>query len=98
MLKITKVAKIAGGAVLSKRETTLRLDGRIAGQWVALLRDSAESALTEGLKLTIDLRNISFIDCEGIVLLRSLIERGVDPVNAPLFVNEQIKKCQEQGR
>ena len=98
MLKITKITKVTGAAVLSKRETTLRLDGRIAGQWVALLRDSAESALTEGLKLTIDLKNISFIDCEGIVLLRSLIERGVDPVNAPLFVNEQIKKCYDHGR
>ncbi len=88
MLKITR-------AVLSDQATTLRLDGRVAGQWVALLRDSAESALNEGLKLTIDLRNISFIDCEGIVLLKGLIERGADPLNAPLFVNEQIKKCKD---
>jgi len=88
MLKITST-------VLSQRETALRLDGRVAGQWVALLRDSAESALAEGLKLTIDLQNISFIDCEGIVLLNSLIERGVDPINAPLFVNEQIRKCKD---
>lgn len=88
MLKITR-------AVQSQEATTLRLDGRVAGQWVALLRDSAESALADGLKLTIDLQNISFIDCDGIVLLRSLIERGVDPVNAPLFVTEQIRKCKD---
>ncbi len=89
MLKITR-------DVLSSRETTLRLDGRVAAQWVALLRESAESELAEGLKLTIDLKNISFIDCEGIVLLKSLMARGVDPVNAPLFVNEQIKKCRDE--
>lgn len=88
MLKITR-------AVLSKQATTLRLDGRIAGQWVALLKDSAECELDEGVKLTIDLKNISFIDCEGIALLRGLIKRGVDAVNAPLFVAEQIKKCKE---
>lgn len=88
MLKITR-------AVLSKQETTLRLDGRVAGQWVALLRDSAECELDEGAKLSIDLKNISFIDCEGIALLKSLIKRGVDPLNAPLFVAEQIKKCKE---
>ena len=88
MLKITR-------AVLSKQETTLRLDGRVAGQWVALLRDSAECELDEGVKLTIDLKNISFIDCEGIALLKSLIKRGVDPINAPLFVAEQIKKCKD---
>ena len=86
MLKITR-------AVLSTQEITLRLDGRVAGQWVGLLRDSAESALIEGLNLTIDLQNISFIDCEGIALLKSLMTRGVDPINAPLFVSEQIKKC-----
>ena len=88
MLKITR-------AVLSKQEITLRLDGRVAGQWVALLRDSAECELDEGVKLTIDLKNISFIDCEGIALLKSLIRRGVDPLNAPLFVAEQIKKCRD---
>ena len=88
MLKITRV-------VLSRQETTLRLDGRVAGQWVGLLSDSAESALIDGLKLTIDLKNISFIDCEGIALLKRLIERGANPVNAPLFVTEQINKCKD---
>ena len=86
MLKITR-------AVLSRQEITLRLDGRVAGQWVGLLKESAESALGDGMNLTIDLKNISFIDCEGIALLKSLMCRGVDPINAPLFVAEQIKKC-----
>lgn len=88
MLKITRV-------VLSKEETALRLDGRVAGQWVGLLSDSADSALTEGLKVTIDLKNISFVDCAGVALLIRLIERGASPVNAPLFVTEQIKKCKD---
>ena len=88
MLKITR-------AVLSKQEATLQLDGRVGGQWVGLLKESAESVLDEGLKLTVDLKNISFIDCEGIALLKSLINRGVDPINAPLFVVEQIKRCND---
>lgn len=88
MLKITRV-------VLSKQEITLQLDGRVTGQWVELLRESAESVLDEGVKLTVDLKNICFIDCEGITLLKSLIDRGVDPINAPLFVVEQIRKCKD---
>jgi ABC-type transporter Mla MlaB component len=88
MLKITR-------AILSKQETTLQLDGRVAGQWVGLLRESAESVLNEGLTLRVDLKNIIFIDCEGIALLKSLIDRGVDPINAPLFVVEQISKCKD---
>lgn len=88
MLKITR-------AVLSQQEITLRLDGRVAGQWAELLRDSAESVLDEGLTLNVDLANISFIDCEGIAVIRKLIERGAHHLNPPLFVAEQIKKCRE---
>jgi ABC-type transporter Mla MlaB component len=88
MLKITRVAS-------SNQEITLQLDGRLTGQWVELLRESAESVLAEGQRLTLDWENICFIDCEGLALVTSLIGRGVRQVNAPLFVAEQIKKCEE---
>ena len=86
MLKITV-------AVLTTQGITLQLDGRLAGRWVELLRDTATSVLDEGLSVKVDLRNVSFIDCEGIALMKSLIERGVRHINAPLFVAEQIRKC-----
>lgn len=88
MLKITR-------AVLSEQEITLQLDGRVTGQWAALLQDSAESVLNEGLTLNVDLKNISFIDCEGIAVIKNLIQRGARHQNPPLFVAEQIKKCWE---
>jgi anti-anti-sigma regulatory factor len=87
MLKIKSVAS-------SIRETTLQLDGRVAGQWVELLRESAESVMEEGLLLALDLKNICFIDCEGLALIKSLIDRGVRPVNVPLFVVEQLRRCE----
>ncbi len=91
MLKITRVAS-------SDREVTLQLDGRVTGPWVKLLRQSGESVLAEGMRLTLDLQNIYFIDCEGVGLIKSLIDRGVRPVNAPLFVAEQMQECEaEQG-
>jgi len=83
MLKVTKVAS-------SNSEITLRLDGRVTGQWVELLRESTDSVLEEGMLLTLDFENICFIDCEGIVLIKSLIGRGARQVNAPLFIAEQI--------
>ena len=91
MLKITRVAS-------SDQEVTLQLDGRVTGPWVKLLRQSGESVLAEGMRLTLDLQNIYFIDCEGVGLIKSLIDRGVRPVNAPLFVAEQMQECEaEQG-
>lgn len=87
MLKITRA--------MSQHVTTLQLDGRVTGKWVELLRESAESVVDEGKQLTVDLKNVCFIDCEGIAVLKSLIDRGADPINAPLFVQEQIRKCQD---
>ena len=87
MLKITRVAR-------SNQEATLQLDGRVSDQWNELLNESAESVLAEGLQLTLDLKNICFIDCEGLGLIKNLMSRGVRQVNAPLFVAEQLKKCE----
>ena len=91
MLKITRAAS-------SNQEIILQLDGSVTGQWIELLRESAESVLGKGLRLTLDLENICFIDCEGLALIKSLIGHGVRQVNAPLFVEEQLRKCEaEQG-
>ncbi|HVI72098.1 MAG TPA: hypothetical protein VM656_11480 [Pyrinomonadaceae bacterium] len=88
MLKITT-------AVLSKDEITLQLDGRVTGQWVELLRESAKAVLDQGATLNIDLKNISYVDCEGITLMKDLIGLGARYINPPLFVAEQIKKCKD---
>jgi ABC-type transporter Mla MlaB component len=87
MLKITRV-------VQSDQEITLQLDGSVTGPWIELLRESAESVLKEGRQLTLDLENICFIDCQGLALVKSLMGQGVRQVNAPLFVAEQLKKCE----
>lgn len=85
MLKITRV-------VQPNQEIALQLDGSVTGQWIELLRESAESVLAEGLRLTLDLENICFIDCEGLALIKNLMGQGVRQVNAPLFVAEQLKR------
>ena len=90
MLKITRVGSL-------DREVTLQLDGRVTGPWVELLRQYAESVLAEGARLTLNLQNVYFIDCEGVGLIKGLMDREVQ-VNAPFFVAEQIRKCEtEQG-
>jgi ABC-type transporter Mla MlaB component len=85
MLKITRVE--------GNEEITLRLYGSVTGQWIDLLRASANSVLDEGRRLLIDLKEISFIDCEGLALIQSLMGRGASHVNAPLFLADQLRKC-----
>lgn len=88
MLKITRVAT-------SSQEITLQLDGSVTGRWNELLRESAELVLEEGMQLTLDLENICFIDCEGLAIIKRLLDRGVRQVNAPLFFAEWIRKCED---
>ena len=73
----------------------MHLHGRLSGLWVELLRRIAEPVLDENQILTIDLTNVNFVDCEGIAVLRILMDRGARDVNAPLFVAEQIRKCKD---
>jgi anti-anti-sigma regulatory factor len=80
VLKITRVGSL-------DQEITLQLDGRVTGPWVELLRQYAEPVLAEGARLTLNLQNVYFIDCEGVGLIKSLMDREVQ-VNAPFFVAE----------
>jgi len=86
MLKIIRVTP-------SDHEVILCMDGRVTGPWVELLRTSAESVVEEGIRLTLDLENVYYLDCEGVGLIRNLMARGTGLKNVAPFVAEQIRKC-----
>jgi ABC-type transporter Mla MlaB component len=70
----------------------LRLEGQIVGPWVEELRNSCERVLTQGKRLTLDFADLSFVDREGIALLRALAERRVEFANCSRFVAELLKE------
>jgi ABC-type transporter Mla MlaB component len=57
---------------------TLKLEGRIAGPWVEVLRNawSESVAPLKGHKVTVDLDGVSFADREGRALLLELQANG----------------------
>jgi hypothetical protein len=71
------------------RGVTLRLEGWVMGPWVKELRLLCEQILTAGGPLTLDTREVSFVDEEGIVLLEGL-GRQVSFVDAD---GREVKKC-----
>ena len=85
MLRIS-ASEVAGEPLM------LRLDGQVNGQWVKLLQKTCEARLKKGVRVTIDLKNVSFADRDGIALLRSLKDRRVEILNALPFIAEQIKR------
>jgi hypothetical protein len=65
----------------------------VTDQWSDLLRKSAESVLEEGMRLTLDLENICFFDCDGLAIIKRLIDRGVREVKPPLLVADLIRSA-----
>jgi len=95
MLRIT-VVESSGEAV------SLRVEGRVTDRWVEELRRSCEvHALYDGIRLTLDLADVSFIDAAGIELLKELRSRFVTLLSPSPFVAEQLKgvaSCSDTGR
>lgn len=70
----------------------LRVEGRLMGRWVEELRRACDlQGLREGIRLTLDLADISFADPAGIELLKELRSHSVTLLNPSSLVAEQLK-------
>jgi ABC-type transporter Mla MlaB component len=76
---------------VAHKVVTVRLDGQITGRWVKLLQGTCERHLMQDAQVIVDLKNVSFADHQGIALLRNLIDRRVEVLNALPFIAEQMK-------
>ena len=83
-----KISTIESGA----EEMKIQIDGQISGEWVRLLQETCRTHLEKGLQLSVDLRNVSFVDRDGIDMLRKLTEYRVEFLNASPFIAGQIRK------
>ncbi len=91
MLRVTVVES-------SSEMVRLRVEGRVAAGWVEELRRSCEvHALSDGIRLTLDLADVSFVDTAGIEFLKELRVRCVTLLNPSPFVAEQLKDVASCG-
>jgi anti-anti-sigma regulatory factor len=74
---------------------TLRLEGRIVGPWVAELRRAYVEHIGLTGTLTIDLRDVTFIDRAGVAFFDDSYP-AVTLVNCSLFAVEQLKAVHER--
>lgn len=76
---------------LSGQDATLHLEGHLVGPWVEELRLSCEKVRGESKRLTLDLAAVSFVDRDGISLLRRLKTCEVVVTNCSAFLAHQLK-------
>ena len=84
MLRITRQRRTDG-------TTSLVLEGRILGPWVAELEHHCAAVRASGSKLDLDLAGVRFLGAEAVELLRSLIDGGVRAHGPSPFVRAQLE-------
>ena len=88
MLRLERLDDADGGA-------TIRLHGRVGGEWVAELRTACEQALQARTRpLRLDLANVTYIDQDGLTLFRKLWP-DVVVLRSSLFAAELLKPLAE---
>jgi hypothetical protein len=76
----------------SSEAVRLRVEGRLTGRWVEELRRTCDlQALDDGIRLILDLADLSFADADGIELLKELRIRLVTFLSLSSLVAEQLK-------
>lgn len=88
MLRITLIAE-------TDETATLKLEGRIAGEWVSEVQRECEMWLTQGRKTVLDLSGVVFVDEQGIEKLKALKRNGVNVIGSSLFLSRLLEKDPE---
>ena len=83
MLRITLLSRKGLGL-------TIKLEGVLLGPWVASVRDACAARGLRPLPLRLDLAAVSYVDTEGIQLLRDLVAEGVEIATCSSFVGELL--------
>lgn len=83
MLRITR----EGSAATVQR---FRLEGRLAGEYVAELSRVLKPCLSGPNTVVLDLRDLTFADAEGTLLLKDLVARDVEVDGCSGFVGRLL--------
>jgi anti-anti-sigma regulatory factor len=75
--------------------TVLKLEGQVTGRWVGELRRACEEHRSTPHPLTLDLKDVTFIDRSGIALFDEISSR-VTLINCSLFAAEQLRPVLER--
>jgi ABC-type transporter Mla MlaB component len=70
---------------------TLKLEGKITDDWVRLLEHECRALISQKQKVRLDCANVSYVDLNGVEMLRKLPIEDVSIVNAPQFIIHPLR-------
>ena len=74
MLRITKVSE-------SPSLVTMKLEGRIASDWVSLLENECLRFLDERRRVVLDFSEVTFVDLRGVEMLGRISAKNIQVIN-----------------
>jgi anti-anti-sigma regulatory factor len=86
MVRISEYGSSDGNRVV-------KLEGRVVGPSVTEVQTYCEGILSQGLTLTIDMAEVSFLDRSGVGLFQDLMSQQVRLLNCSPFLNELLKSA-----
>lgn len=78
--------------------TTLELEGRLAGPWVAELRDCWQRAVAREEEVGLVLKQVTFIDGAGEKLLAEICRSGAEIAGEGCMTKAIIERVKEGGK
>jgi anti-anti-sigma regulatory factor len=76
-------------------EGILLVSGRLMDAWVAGFEAACLQRLRAGMSLTVDLRELTFVDAAGIKVVRRLASQGVEFIGGSAFIRQRLNLSQQ---
>lgn len=73
----------------------LKLEGKIAREWALLLEQECRTHIARRRHVVLDMAGVTFLDGQGITMLRNLPGRYVTVVNHSDFITELLDKGEQ---
>ena len=83
MLRITQIGE-------SPSLATLKVEGRIVSDWVAVLEGESRKLLEQKRTVVLDFSNVSFVDRQGVETLRRLRSGAVRIINCSPLIEDLL--------
>jgi anti-anti-sigma regulatory factor len=75
---------------IGESEAVLTLEGRLTSEWVAELARTTATAMTQATHVTLELSGLTFVDANGVAMLRDAAERGARLTGGSTFITALI--------
>ena len=78
-----------------KKEVTLRLEGRLASDWIRVLEEECQRWKGLGKGVVLDFSGVTSIDARGAEFAKSLQTQEVKIINPSMLIKDLLSICED---